>query len=48
MMNQFRVCRAIYAGYTRIYIMVLDADGYNVGEYSIRTEWNNISLRQSF
>jgi len=48
MMCQFRVCRAIYAGYTRIYLMECDVDGYLIGEYPIGFEYNNIRLNQNF
>jgi len=48
MMEQFKVCRAVYVGYTVVYVMVLDAEGYNIGEHFIRTEWNNIRLNQNF
>ena len=47
-MMQFRVCRAVYAGYTRIYIMELDSEGYVIGEHTIRVESNNIRLNQNF
>ena len=48
MMGQFKVCRAIYAGYTRYYLVELDAEGYNVGEYNLYAEFNNIRLNQNF
>lgn len=43
-MDQFKVCRAIYAGFTRYYLQELDINGYIVAEHHIRTEPNNISL----
>lgn len=46
MMNQFKLCQAIYAGYTLYYIRVLDENGYIIGEHTIRSESNNISLWQ--
>ena len=48
MMDQFKVCRAVYAGYTMHYLVQLDAEGYNVGEYPLRSESNNIRLNQNF
>ena len=48
MMDQFKLCRAVYAGYTVFYIVILDDEGYNVGEHRIRTESNNIRLNQNF
>ena len=48
MMAQFRVCRAIYAGYTLVYLVILDADGYVIGERTLWSEDNNISLNQNF
>lgn len=48
MMLQFKVCRAVYAGYTLFTLFELDADGYIVSERTIGCESNNISLRQSF
>ena len=48
MMDQFKVCRAIYPGYTRVYLVMLDADGYNIGEFPLYTESNNIRLNQNF
>ena len=47
-MAQFRVCRAVYAGYTVYYLVELDSEGYNVGEYPLRSESNNICLNQNF
>lgn len=47
-MMQFRVCRAIYAGYTLFYLVELDSEGYNIGEYPLRSESNNIRLNQNF
>lgn len=46
MMDQFRVARAIYAGYTMIYLVVLDDKGYLIEEHNLRTESNNIRLNQ--
>lgn len=46
MMTQFKVCRAIYAGYTRYYLQECDADGYVIAEHNFRHEWNNITLYQ--
>ena len=48
MMEQFKVCRAIYAGWTVTYLMLLDEEGYNIGEIQIRVEDNNIRLNQNF
>ena len=48
MMEQFKVCRAQYAGYTVYYLVMLDADGYNIGEFPLYTESNNIRLNQNF
>jgi hypothetical protein len=47
-MEQFKVCRAVYAGYTVYYLVELDSDGYNIGEYPLHTESNNIRLNQNF
>ena len=47
-MTQFRVCHAIYAGYTLIYLMEVDSEGYLIGEHTIRSESNNIRLNQNF
>jgi hypothetical protein len=47
-MTQFRVCRAVYAGYTLIYLMELDSEGYLIAEHTIRSESNNIRLNQNF
>jgi hypothetical protein len=48
MMDQFRLCKAMYAGYTLFYIVLLDDEGYNVSEHTIRSESNNIRLNQNF
>lgn len=47
-MTQFRVCRAVYAGYTIIYLVELDSEGYIIAEHTIRSESNNIRLNQNF
>ena len=48
MMDQFKLCRAQYAGYTVYYLQILDEEGYLIGEKTIRSEPNNIRLNQNF
>ena len=48
MMDQFKLCRAQYPGYTEYYLQILDEEGYVIGEETIRTETNNIRLNQNF
>ena len=47
-MMQFRVYRAVYAGYTLFFLVELDSEGYIIGEYPLRGESNNIRLNQNF
>lgn len=48
MMDQFKVRRAIYPGYTQVYLVLLDEEGYIVGEFNLYSEPNNIRLNQNF
>lgn len=48
MMKQFKVGCYVYAGYTVYVLQLVDDEGYQVWEKTLRTEINYIRLNQNF
>lgn len=48
MMNQFKVGCYVYAGYTVYVLQLVDDEGYQVWERTLRTVTNHIRLNQNF